>query len=329
VTLDFDLVHGVLVKGRVTDKATGKPVVAAIFYAPLADNRFFKDLPGKEWYLHVSMSARTKADGTFTFLVVPGSGLLRIRAEDEAMGRYTEAVLDPAHRSKAYREDSGLGQSFLTAGGAIDTLSGHHAYRLIDPSPDADTLECNVELERGLTRTGTVVGPDGKPLAGATVLGLVAIGGTRRLAEATFTATTLNPARPRLLAFVQKERKLAGYVRVRGDEKEPVVVKLRPWGAIAGRAFDEEGNPLADARVNVHYAENNLRWLFDEGRKQVKTDRDGRFRVDGLYPDVPIGLNFTKKGRFRVLGERYDKIPIRPGETKNLGDLRTRPFPVN
>src|SRR5262249_37601254 len=43
--LDFELVRGVRVRGRVTDKATGKPVHPALWYFPLPDNKSFKHLP--------------------------------------------------------------------------------------------------------------------------------------------------------------------------------------------------------------------------------------------------------------------------------------------
>src|SRR5262249_17609725 len=152
---------------------------------------------------------------------------------------------------------------FLSAGGSIETLTGHHAYRLIKPPPGTDTITCDVELERGKTGTRTVAAPDDRPLAGATVLWLTALGGDAHLLkDASVTAQTLNPARPRTVAFVHKERKLAAQVALRGDEKGPLTVKLEPWGAVAGRALDDEGNPLADAELHVHYHANSIRWLF-------------------------------------------------------------------
>jgi 5-hydroxyisourate hydrolase-like protein (transthyretin family) len=327
LTLTFELVRGVVVQGRITDKETGKPVFAALWYFPLADNRFFRDLPGNEWYRHMVQGHRTEKDGTFRLLALPGSGVIKVRAEYEAGELYTQAVLDPAHESRAYRDDGegGLGQSFLSAGGNIETLSGHHAYRLIEPRPGTDTITCDIQLERGRQVTGTVVGPDNKPLAGARVEGLVALGGGPvTLKDASFTARSLNPARPRTLAFVHRGRQLAGHVALRGDEKEPVTVKLQPWGAVAGRALDAEGNVLAEAEVTVHYHGNTIRWLFEADRKQVRTDRAGRFRVEGLFPGVPFSIGFVKKGKFQDPGDDYRKLSLEPGQTKDLGDVKTK-----
>src|SRR5262249_30948993 len=152
LTVDFELVRGVLIKGRVTDKTTGGPVEAALWYNPLADNKYFRDLPGNDWYRHVSQGHRTEKDGTFSVLALPGSGVVLVRAEGAAMGLYTQAFIAPADKAKAYRTgEEGLGDSFLSAGGSIEHLFGHHAYKLIDAEPGTETIECNLELDRGLT----------------------------------------------------------------------------------------------------------------------------------------------------------------------------------
>src|SRR5262249_8899500 len=156
---------------------------------------------------------------------------------------YTQAFIAPADKAKAYRTgEEGLGDSFLSAGGSIEHLFGHHAYKLIDPEPGTEVIECNLELDRGLTCSGTVVDPEGKPLPGVNVIGLSAVGGgSTVLKDASFTAGALDPAHPRTISFIHKERKLVQAVSVRGDEKESLTVKLEPWGIVTGRALDEEG----------------------------------------------------------------------------------------
>jgi hypothetical protein len=329
LTVDFDLVRGVLVKGRITDKTTGKPVDSALWYNPLADNKFFRDLPGNEWYRSVSQGHRTEKDGSFSLLALPGTGVILVRAEGEAGGLYTEAFIAPEDKTKAYRqEEEGLGGSFLTAGGSIEFLHGNHAYKLLDPAQDAETFECNIELDRGLTQTGTIVDPQGKAVAGASIAGLRAWGGVDALKAGEFTARGLNPARPRSIAVLHKERKLVGHMTLRGDEKEPVVVKLSPWGSVSGRVLDEEGNPLTDAELMVHYRDNSLRWLFESGREKLKTDREGRFRVEGLFPGLPFGISLVKKGTIYDPGDDYRQLTAKSGETKDLGDVKAKVYRI-
>jgi RNA polymerase sigma factor (sigma-70 family) len=332
LSLDFELVRGVRVRGRVTDLATGKPVVSALWYAPLADNKYFKDLPGKDFYRHGLMGTTTKKDGSFELLATPGAGLFLFRAEVEGENPYTQAALDPAHRKRAYRaDDPGMRPSFLTAGGTIESLQGHNAYRLIDPAPGAETVTCDVQLDRGKTLVVNVVGPDGKALAGATAGGVTALGGVTTPKGASVTALALSPGVPRTLTFVHPGRKLAGHVRLTGKEAAPVTVRLRPWATLTGRLLDEDGKPMPGARVRLTYAEFSARSLQERGipasANALKTDAGGSFRVEGVFPGMTVGLGFVRDGRFRDVGPAYRGLSLTPGQTKALGDLPSRPFP--
>jgi RNA polymerase sigma factor (sigma-70 family) len=60
LTQDFELIRGVRVRGRITDKTTGKPVPAALWYIPLADNKAFAMMPGKDSSLFGGLGHRTE-----------------------------------------------------------------------------------------------------------------------------------------------------------------------------------------------------------------------------------------------------------------------------
>jgi RNA polymerase sigma factor (sigma-70 family) len=328
ITLDFELVHGIRVRGRITDKGTGQPVNAALWYVPLADNKYFAKIPGKDWYRFTSEGHRTEKDGSFSLLALPGSGLIKVRAEVGGENPYTQAVIARADEPKAYStKDEGLGQTFLGAGGAIETLSGHNAYRLIAPEPDTKSITCDIQLERGQARTGRVVDPDGKPLTGVRVFGLGANGGVKMLADSTFKAVSLNPAKPRLLTFIHKERKLVGHVLVGADAKEPVTVRLQPGAVLTGRLLDEDGKPLAGITVSAGYRTNEARWLADEAfaDRPVKTDAEGRFRVEGIFPDLKFGLGLRTGKGFLIAEEKYQELTLTAG-VKALGDIVAKPF---
>jgi hypothetical protein len=338
LTLDFELVRGVRVSGRVTDRATGQPVVSALWYCPLSDNKYFRDLPGNDFYRTSILGGRTKKDGTFSLLALPGTGLLKFRAEVGGDNPYTQVALDPAHRKRVYREnDPGLGTCFLSAGGGIETLLGHNAYRLIEPDLGAATLTCDVQMDRGKSQAVQVIGPDGKALAGATVSGVTALGGIATLKGDSFTALALTPGHPRTLTCVHPERKLAGQVVLTamagkaGKETAPVSVRLRPWSALTGRLLDEDGNGLAGVSVRLSYATESARGLFESGipasLKGVKTDASGAFRIEGVFPGTPVSLVFVHNNRFRDVGPKYRNLSLKPGETSALDDIPSRPFP--
>jgi protocatechuate 3,4-dioxygenase beta subunit len=328
LTQDFQLIQGVRVTGRVTDKATGKPVHTALWYSPLADNAFFKKLPNSEWYRSSSQGIVTDRDGKFSLRALPGSGLIRFRAEVDG-DRYMQAELDPADRKRAYSVGrSGLGQSFLTAGNAIETLSGHHAYRIIEPAEKARTYTCDVELDCGVDRSGTLLDPEGKPLEGARAGGLNPLGGPVTMEGSSFTVRALHASAPREIAFLHTGRKLAGHLVVTGASKEPLRVRLEPWGGLTGRVLDEDGKPVAGATVSVHYSDNNVRWLSEAVLKDLHADNEGRFLVEGLIPSREFAVGFRKGRNFLDGGEGLRKLTVSAGKTNVLGDVRTKVFRV-
>ena len=58
--------------------------------------------------------------------------------------------------------------------------------------------------------------------------------------------------------------------------------------------------------MQLSCADDAVRWLTEAGlgaaRAGVRTGADGRFRVEGVFPDVPVSLSFQKDRRFRDIG---------------------------
>jgi RNA polymerase sigma factor (sigma-70 family) len=330
IALDLELVHGVRVKGRITDKKTGKPVHAVVGYLALSDNKFFANIPGNDKHGFNSPSGWNKEDGSYSLLVPPGSGLLTVKAEVGGENPYMEVAIHHADRPKTYKYE-GLSEGFVVAGGGMIGIVGENAYRLIDPAPDAKAITCDIPLERGQARTGKVVDPDGKPLTNVRVRGLAApaaLDSSKTLADGSFKAIALNPLRPRLIAFVHKERKLVGHVLLATDAKEPVTVRLQPGSVLTGRLLDEDGKPLAGITVSFLYSDDrDGMWRGDEAAfaGPVKTDAEGRFRVEGIIPGLKFGLGFRKDKRFFVTEGKYRSMTLQAG-TKDLGDITAKPY---
>ena len=122
----------------------------------------------------------------------------------------------------------------------------------MDPSEKKpESLTCNIALEPGVARKATVLGPDGKPLAGALAGGVDAVsvfGAARKLETADFTVTGLHAKRARTVMFYHPAKKLAAVIQVKGDEKGPVTVRMAPLPAVTGRLLDAKGQPVAGRR---------------------------------------------------------------------------------
>jgi hypothetical protein len=151
------------------------------------------------------------------------------------------------------------------------------------------------------------------------------------LQTATFTVSALNGHDSRELRFLHKERKLGGYGTVRGDEKIATVVKLEPLGTLRGRILDEEGQPRAGVHVQLSYAgkivHRPVQW-WDLRMEPVTTDQNGCFRIEYIIPGVELLLHCREKDRsLRCREEPMRSLSLRPGEDKDLGDIKAKLAP--
>src|SRR5262249_23472996 len=190
-------------------------------------------------------------------------------------------------------------------------VNKYHALSLINPDEKAETLALDLTLQPGRSLRGTVVGPDGKPLTGAKVVGLTALPQEELLESAFFTVAGLNPLRTRELLFYHKGKGLGKVVPIRGNETEPLGIQLDPCGFIFGRLVDKDGKPVAATTLafSRHAETGNVTW--------AQTDRDGRFR-EALLPGQKYSLRCS--GPRRLL-KHVGEIEAKSGGSIDLGDL--------
>src|SRR5262249_51466543 len=150
---------------------------------------------------------------------------------------------------------------------------------------------------------------------------------------ADFTVRDVKANEPRLIQVMHADTKLAGSLVIRGDEKGPVTIKLETAATLTGRFVTTDGKPLGELAVYPKTmeppADIRMPPKFDTTAgsftRYVRTDKDGRFRIEGLAP----GLNYRvqiQRGMFVLSpeGKQAERATLKPGETKDLGDLRIR-----
>jgi RNA polymerase sigma factor (sigma-70 family) len=326
---DFDLERGVTVRGRLIDKASGKSVAGAVFYALLPKNEHYLDAGRGGPVAEAVLQRQFLAEGDeFRFTAFPGDGVIYAQADD---GRYLPIVVAP--------EDEKKGVSTGGPGFSGGTPVHGHAYRVIDPAEGAEPPKIDLEFLTGRTLTGTVVDPDGKPVTGAA--GLLAQGPQGSLfgpharpalrAEkdsAKFTLENVDPRRPRALIFRHPEKNLAGRLEVRGDENEPLTARLRPGGKLTGRVLDAAGKPLADARIDLLLGRKDGQLqqqnVFVAG---ARADKEGRFTMAGILPETElillVGVADKDGGPGRTVHSIND-LTLKAGEAKDLGDVKVK-----
>jgi RNA polymerase sigma factor (sigma-70 family) len=330
ITVDFMLHRGVEITGRILDKDTGTPVAAQVHYDAATDNPNRKDYPPlDEARVIISRWGRTCPDGTFTMLAIPGPGAVSVCGKDRE--RYP----------------------IVNARGELMKLSIRsfpsepvHAVLAVNPDPKKpESLVYNFELQPGKSRKGTVVGPDGKPLEGVTAAGLVPGGRPELMKSPVFTTAGLSD-RDRILIFIHKEKNLGSVVIVRDDSEEAITVRMKPLGAIEGRILDADGKPWTGLKLTLH--PERVRGEYDnvpdetiafQGmlgiwralwskflKREVVTDKEGRFRLEGVLPGVAFGL-FVSDGPLEkagtLVGEKR-RVRLEAGQVLDLGDWKPK-----
>ena len=186
LTTDILVDRGVEVSGRVVDKATGKPAAAEVMYFPLKSN---PNAFERAALITTSDGWRTKPDGSFFITVWPGQGVLTVHATADS--RYP--VVD-------------LVAQFNKLDIPSRPVAPTHRIVELNASDDPKSAQITVELVSGGTRTGTVVGPDGKPLNGVRAAGVLVGNRPEPLTSAEFQMIGLTPKRERLLLFIHDEK---------------------------------------------------------------------------------------------------------------------------
>jgi hypothetical protein len=315
VTVDIALKLGVWVKGRVTDKTTGKPLWASVEYFCFADNPNAKELSrvGNVYHWRSTLD-----DGVFRMPVVPGRGLLAIRAYHD---HYRMGV--GAERIKGGRTQD---LNFFVTTPYLCSAQNYHAVVEIVPKGDEESIPCEVALERGGSLRGTVLGPDGKPLTGARIVGLKELSDWTE-SGAAFTVEGLSSDRPRLLQVMHPGRKLAGYLILEGGEKDPPAVRLQAWGTLTGRLVTPQGEPLRGVSVHCNATVKRGEKVLQSSAHNVPVDRDGRFRIEGLAAGLSYEFFVTKSPyALEIVRGKPGDLTLKAGQTKELGEVVVKPM---
>jgi len=312
---DIRLSKGVTITGRVVDSATGKPLadVEIISMTGRGDMAVLTGGPVK---------TRSGPDGKFTLEGVKIQEKVNWSREGQRKVEKTMAVII-AHKSGWEQENSEF-----------------------ETTPGNDLPGVELRMHAMPQATGTVVGPDGKPIANAEVV--VIAGGnpenwdvmilTDRKAESIRT-----DALGRFTAFLPDGKKVFIAVlhpafaykvvqytdMVAGSRPDPVTVKLGPGGTVEGTVLDPHGNPLPGIPVALQPKGNSkqdLRSVMHHPLMQkylpkIRSDAKGRFTI----PHLPSG-----KWRLAVQpqqgGASFEEIvDVTQGRTVQAA-IRTQPL---
>jgi hypothetical protein len=211
----------------------------------------------------------------------------------------------------------------------------------VNPPENSGPLELTATISRDKPRQVSLVDPDHKPVIGATSEGLTFYPSDRepRLRTASFPITKLHPDRLRRITFMHEDRKLIGFLGARGDGEAPYTVRMQHWGTLTGRIVDEDGNAVPSTnggKMGAYLNMGNWSGIVTNSDATVgehrggETDEQGRFRLEKLVPGLRYSADIYRRTGMiqRFAGMAFENLVLKPGEVKELGDIRCKP-PVN
>jgi beta-lactamase regulating signal transducer with metallopeptidase domain len=269
IVANFDIPRGVVISGRVIEAGTDRPIVSAprqgchdtvpgpllagnVFYFPLSTNTALRGAPTGLYFEGFRMRTNyyrvvpIDGDGRFRIAVPPGPGVLLIQAAtglpmfaetgtwNESEGfqrRFPYVTL--ATRTKSDGAPEGDLLSFPGFMGPIP-ISNYHAYRVINPAANAATLDLTISVPRAPTRNLRFVGPDGRPIRGVRVQGLLAPPQTMTIvmdgSEAEVVA--LAPGERRLVIATSNDAKFTASAVVSTDDPQSRTIWLESRSSV-------------------------------------------------------------------------------------------------
>ncbi len=323
VTADIDLRRGVWIEGRITDKRTGRPLRGAVEYFAMSSNPNLRDYPNFDGtFSFLDSGARAKEDGSYRVVGLPGPGLVAVI--------YLDNYLRATQRDDEYgaRETS-----FDTAPYALTHPVNYAAIARIDPVRGAIAVQRDISIDPGLTFTGTVLRPNGVPLAGARRLTGLRWWDPEGMRTPEFTIQGLDPRKPAEVLFQHPKLGLIGVARPPKDNGGSVTVRMQPGGSVMGRLVDPAGRPRAGVELEVQFRIDDERpsgaWR-NYSPWRILTTAEGRFRVAGLLP----GYRYRLSDGSGVVLLDFSMPPLdfsmppldgstpQPARAKELGDVR-------
>jgi len=187
-----------------------------------------------------------------------------------------------------------------------------------DPSFDAKALERESggpQLSEAFVVTGTVVDPNGRPVANASVFApSLAVSDVVTDAQGRFklrcpSIMRQRPVESQYLLVRSRERNLAAVAELDRADTENLTVKLAPGVVLAGKVADAQGEQVPGLRVFLHFWPQQTGMPLPDEPLQLGPDR--RYEIRAL----PFGYRFSVNAMADGYGREY--VDANTGEAVN------------
>lgn len=350
IDLPVTMPVGILVKGKIVETGTGKPVANAGYVHILRREKprtMDKAAASRAYWANEYHYRYSAADGTFELPVFAGeSGVILVKAPDSSFASRVTSCGD------------------ILFGKAGPWWSVVEGLAELDTKPGDKGLSLDIPLTRGVTATGTLSGPNGEPVPRAVVFASTPLhahhqqlfSGDEWAAPARDGAFALpgrDPTATTELYFLDVEHQWGATVRFdpKTQAGKPLKVALQPCGWAKVRFLDPDEKPVRedgialngfhtalvlgfrasapDPRAMVHPADwyfGQQAFYFDPKRYEKLTpDKDGSVVYPSLIPGAPYKWVTANPKGFPALPVPAD-VAVRSGETTDLGTVTVQPL---
>jgi len=329
--MDITLPRGVLIRGKVIEEGTGRPLAGASVQ--------FSANPRRDDVISDTQAiVASKDDGSFQIAVPPGKGHLLV------FGPTKDYILEEIGAQELWRGRPGGWRTY-----AHDIIA--YEVKLGDP-----LRELVAVLRPGKTVRGRVVAPDGQPVEAAAILTPLDIADTRtswrgahtlHARDGHFELHGLDPEKSVPVIFFDADHQRGATVELSGKQAgEDVTVRLQSNGRATARFVGPDGKPVAGFALGFDFQilitpgppnltrkrEDQVKRLADAGdmvnidpRHYLNfppADREGRVTLPNLIPGALYRIcdRSTEDVPDKGVQARKD-FTVKPGETLDLGEI--------
>jgi hypothetical protein len=302
----------VWIAGRATNKATGRPVVARIYYLPFRDNPFARRLPE---YHDRSVDGEdnerwTQEDGSFRIVGLPGRAIV---------GGWGAAGDNRYRVGVGASEIQGMNTSgwFPTYGYWAAGSKWPDVLKEINPREGTEEVHCDLVFDPGQIIHVSLVDRNGKRVDGCTVAGWPD-GSRSRPKPSTFDITNLAPREERPILIRQEKLQIGKFLMLDFTDKTPssVTIALEPCALVRGRIVDQDG---IGVRGTVEGRPEPGGDFWPSLSRSV-SQRDGTFQVA-----VPPGCRYSLSVEAHGFETGFvQDFPVESGKTIDVGEIKLR-----
>ena len=302
----FDLVRGIVIRGKVIDAASNQPVKANVSYSTIIGNKYVRGLGDSI----PAGSEATNTNGEFRIVAAPGPGLVTVSAYE---GSYQfispeEFEFPVDEQGFVATNEQGLIHPEFNRICAVYPLLESESRKEIELTFKLTSLSSKriqlVDRNEGqLYGVNPFVGVDetfapiyGKPL------------------ESAELSVSVQPNQSQLHLFHHRKQQLGGYALLTSKSPNITKVSMRPLGSIRGRLTNRPQSDEPDSNIVMAI---NQTGDLPKVLSMVKLDADGHFRL----PNIVSGLTVQVIAGYPSDGLLLGETRLRSGENIQLRDI--------